>query len=62
MTGVPVKKHTFAEKRLVIKNFNECVNCYNDWISNNLHLGDIIEPDVLQLGFDTDNAMWSAKE
>ena len=62
VTGLPVKKHTFAEKRFVIKNFNECVTAYNDWILSNSNLGEPIHSDVLQLGLDKDSAMWSIKE
>jgi hypothetical protein len=62
VTGLPVKKHTFAEKRFIIKNFNECIIAYNDWISYNANLGEPIYPDVLQLGLDKESAMWSVKE
>lgn len=62
ITGLPVKKHTFAEKRFIIKNFNECVTAYNDWISYNSNLGEPIYPNMLQLGLDKDNAIWSTKE
>ena len=35
ISNVPLKLQTFAEKRLLIKNFNECVDFYNNWSEKN---------------------------
>lgn len=32
VTGVPIKLQTMAEKRKIIKNFDKCVEIYNDWV------------------------------
>jgi hypothetical protein len=32
---VPIKKQTLAEKRFMIKNFDQCVEVYNNWVNNN---------------------------
>jgi len=35
ITGVPIKLQTMAEKKLLIKNFNECLIWYNEWADKN---------------------------
>ena len=35
VTGVPIKLQTMAEKRQIVKNFDECVNVYNSWADRN---------------------------
>lgn len=35
VTGVPIKLQTMAEKKKVIKNFDECVEVYNKWVDEN---------------------------
>ena len=35
VTGIPIKLQTLAEKKMIIKNFNELINVYNDWASAN---------------------------
>lgn len=59
---IPIKKHTFAEKRMVIKNFDECVYVYNDWILKNPELGEPFNDSKLQLSYQKDDSMWSTKE
>jgi len=34
-TNVPIKLQTMAEKRKIIKNFDECVDIYNKWVDEN---------------------------
>jgi hypothetical protein len=33
VTGVPIKLQTMAEKRHIVKNFDECVETYNKWVN-----------------------------
>jgi hypothetical protein len=33
VTGVPIKLQTMMEKKLLIKNFNQCVDVYNQWVT-----------------------------
>jgi hypothetical protein len=33
--GVPIKLQTLAEKALMVKNFKECIDTYNDWSAKN---------------------------
>ena len=35
VTGIPIKLQTMAEKKLLIKNFNECLTWYNNWADIN---------------------------
>jgi len=35
VTGIPIKLQTMAEKRNVIKNFDECIDIYNKWVDEN---------------------------
>lgn len=35
VSGVPIKLQTMAEKRKIIKNFDECIEWYNDWVDLN---------------------------
>jgi hypothetical protein len=35
VTPVPIKLQTMLEKKLLIKNFKECVDCYNEWVDKN---------------------------
>lgn len=34
VTGVPIKLQTMAEKRKIIKNFDQCVDWYNKWVDD----------------------------
>jgi len=35
VTGIPIKLQTLAEKKMIVKNFNELVDIYNEWANNN---------------------------
>jgi len=35
VTGVPIKLQSLKEKKHIIKNFNECISWYNDWVDKN---------------------------
>jgi hypothetical protein len=35
VTGIPIKLQTMLEKSLVVRNFDRCVQVYNDWVENN---------------------------
>ena len=56
VTGVPIKLQTMLEKRLVIKNFDQCVEHYNAWVDKN-GLGIRYSEDELQI-FYTDCNSW----
>jgi hypothetical protein len=62
VSNIPIKKHTFAEKKFIIKNFNECVEVFNNWIINYPELGSPIDDGKLKLGFESDNSTWQVTE
>jgi uncharacterized protein YktA (UPF0223 family) len=35
VTGIPLKLQSLQEKKQVIKNFNECIDWYNNWVDKN---------------------------
>jgi hypothetical protein len=35
VTGVPIKLQTMMEKKLLVNNFGQCVEVYNQWVSSN---------------------------
>ena len=35
VTGIPIKLQTLVEKKMIIKNFNECAVAYNEWALEN---------------------------
>lgn len=44
-SGIPIKKQTMREKYEIIKNMPECLDMYNQWISQNPGLGSRVQPD-----------------
>jgi hypothetical protein len=58
---VPIKKQQLVEKKLIIKNFNECLNAYNTWIEQNPDLGSVISESDLSELIKIENSFWSDK-
>ena len=55
----PMKKQTLREKKMIVKNFDECVEAYNQWQKNHC---DIAEPYVEQMFIEqnqTENSFWN---
>ena len=48
VTGVPIKLQTLAEKRQIIKNYDQCIEVYNKWVDEN-NLGQKYTGDELKL-------------
>ena len=46
VTGVPLKLQTMMEKKLVISNFDQCIEWYNEWVTLN-NLGEIYSTDTI---------------
>jgi hypothetical protein len=46
VTGVPLKLQTMIEKKLIISNFDQCVEWYNEWVTLN-NLGEIYSEDEI---------------
>ena len=43
----PIKKQTMLEKQFLIKNFEQCLDVYNNWILNNPHVGNPINTSII---------------
>lgn len=49
--GVPIKIHTLAEKAVLIKNFKQCVDTYNDWSSKHPNQHKVTLQDLGQMAY-----------
>ena len=59
VTPVPIKLQTMTEKKLIIKNFSECVNWYNEWVSKN-GLGETYTHEHLSVAMQKELVSWHA--
>ena len=57
--GIPIKKQTMAEKKLIVKNFDECQDAYNNWIVKYPQLGQPISDECVSLQIQKDKKFWS---
>ena len=48
VTGVPIKLQSLKEKKHIIKNFDQCIEWYNNWVIDN-NFGKIYSTDELNL-------------
>lgn len=58
-TTVPVKKQTLAEKRYMIKNFDHCLEIYNEWANKSFGISDRLSHQDIDHMIDKENAFWS---
>ena len=56
--GLPMKKQTMAEKKHIVKNFNECVDVYNKWVENHLDIAQPIDITELQKKAADERRFW----
>jgi hypothetical protein len=47
ITPPPIKKQTLAEKKYIVKNFEQCLEIYNQWIEMNPTVGNPVESDIM---------------
>jgi hypothetical protein len=59
VTPVPIKLQTMTEKRLIIKNFSECVNWYNEWVLQN-NIGETYTHEHLSVSMQKELLSWHA--
>ena len=52
VTAVPIKLQTMLEKKLLIKNFDECVDVYNEWTVRSGHGKSYTREDLAQRAYD----------
>jgi len=58
ISAPPIKKQTLAEKKYIVKNFEQCLLVYNQWISANPTVGNPIEEDTLDSFAATERQQW----
>jgi len=51
ISGVPIKIQTLAEKAVLINNFKECVDTYNDWSSKHPNQHKVTLQDLGQMAY-----------
>lgn len=59
---IPVKKQTLAEKAFIVKNFNQCVDVYNEWASKNPGIGPVVTVDDLTQQSIQELETWNKKQ
>ena len=47
VTPPPIKKQTLAEKKHIVKNFEQCLNVYNQWVEMNPAVGNPIDSSTM---------------
>jgi len=60
VSGVPYKLQTMLEKKLLITNFKECVDVYNNWVATN-NLGKMYQEDELNELITNEVQNWHVK-
>jgi hypothetical protein len=58
ITAPPIKKQTLAEKKYIVKNFEQCLSMYNQWIAVNPTIGNPVDLDVLDSFADIERRQW----
>jgi hypothetical protein len=58
MSPLPIKKQSLAEKMHMVKNFDQCLRIYNDWIKKNQNLGSTISQQDLLNQIEKENKFW----
>jgi len=58
VSTLPIKKQTLAEKKFMIKNFDQCVTSYNEWAEKNSDIAETVNTDALNLAMHKDLAVW----
>lgn len=57
VSPVPIKLQTFLEKKLLIKNFNQCVDVYNEWSRKN-NLGKLYTDEQIAVNMSKELPAW----
>jgi len=59
---IPVKKQTLAEKAAVIKNFDQCVDVYNQWITDYPEVGKPVDSNQLKTAAMKELEFWKSNQ
>jgi hypothetical protein len=60
VSTVPIKKQTLAEKKFMIKNFDQCLKLYNAWADKNSDIAESVDASALNLAIAQDLAVWKS--
>jgi hypothetical protein len=60
VTGVPIKLQTMLEKRLLVRNFDQCVDVYNQWVAKN-GIGTLYTDEQLAVSMTREIKTWHAQ-
>jgi hypothetical protein len=60
MSPPPIKKQTLAEKMHMIKNFDQCLDMYNQWIARNPSLGATLSTNDIELQNKKEYIFWNS--
>ena len=58
ITPPPIKKQTLAEKKHIVKNFEQCLTVYNQWVEINPMVGNPVESDVMDSFAAAERSHW----
>ena len=58
MTPPPIKKQTLADKKSVIKNFDRCLEIYNQWAAANPTIAQPLTAEDLDQHVEQENKFW----
>ena len=57
VTSLPIKLQTMLEKKLLIRNYNECVSLYNEWAIKN-KVGTVYNDEMLTMSMQREISSW----
>jgi hypothetical protein len=60
VSGPPIKKQTLDDKHQIIKNFDQLITVYNQWIEQNPGIGEPIDRDKIQNQISTESNFWNS--
>jgi hypothetical protein len=56
---VPIKKQTLAEKLYLVKNIDQCIDYYNQWIEQNPGIAEPVTRDTLTTRAASEQTQWN---
>ena len=57
-SGIPIKKQTLRDKRLSVKNFDQCLEVYNNWISRNPNMSQQLTHEQINNQIELEQHAW----
>lgn len=60
ISGPPIKKQTLLEKRYMIKNFDQCLDVYNDWALQNSEIATPVNESMIQDQIKHETDYWTS--